>query len=99
MAEEPAREGSEAAEGSMEKSPEEILAADARAVGGVEEVGDVSTEEIADAEEADSESDAISDADAREEQIELDNDAVDTLVNDSQEVSDEGVDSDEHDRG
>ena len=98
-AEEPAEEGSEAAEGSMEKSPEEILAADARAVGGVKEVGELSTEDIADAEEEDSESDAFSDADAREEKIELDNDAVDTLVNDSQEVSDEGVDSDENDRG
>jgi N utilization substance protein A len=98
-AEEPAVEGSEAAEGSMEKSPEEILAADAKAVGRVREVGDVSTEDIADAEEVDSESDAFSDADAREEKIELDNDAVDTLVNDSQEVSDEGVDSDENDRG
>jgi N utilization substance protein A len=98
-ADEPAAEGSEAAEGSMEKSPEEILAADAAAVGEVEEVGDVSTEDIADAEEVDSESDAFSDADAREEKIELDNDAVDTLVDESQDVSDEGIDSNEHDRG
>jgi N utilization substance protein A len=87
------------AEGSMEKTPEEILAADADAVGEVEEVRGVSAEEIADAEETDSASDAYSDADAREEAIELDNDAVDSLVNESQEVSDEGVDSDEHDRG
>jgi len=83
----------------MEKTPEEILAADADAVGEVEEVRGVSAEEIADAEETDSASDAYSDADAREEAIELDNDAVDSLVNESQEVSDEGVDSDEHDRG
>ena len=34
----------------------------------------------------------MSDADAREEKIELGNDAVDSLVNDSQEVSDEGID-------
>ena len=98
-AEEPAAEGSEAAEGSMEKSPEEILAADASAVGGVEEVRHVSAEEIAEAEEADSESDAFTDADAREEKIESDNDAVDTLVDESQDVSDEGIDTDGHDRG
>ena len=47
----------------------------------------------------DSESDALSDADAREETIELENDAVDRLVNESQEVSDEGVDTDEQERG
>jgi N utilization substance protein A len=29
----------------------------------------------------------------------MENDAVDSLVNESQEVSDEGVDGDEHDRG
>ena len=97
-ADEPAVEGSEAAEGSMEKSPEEILAADAKAVGGVEEVRDLSSEDIADAEEAGSASDAFSDADAREEGIELDNDAVDELVNESQDVSDEGID-DGNDRG
>jgi N utilization substance protein A len=98
-AEEPAVEGSEAAEGSMEKTPEEILAADAGAVGEVEEIDEVSAEDIADAEEAESESDAVSDADAREEKIELENDAVDTLVDESQDVSDEGVDTDGHDRG
>src|SRR5664280_2108497 len=37
-------------EGSMEKTPEEILAADASSVGKVKEVRDVSTEEIAEAE-------------------------------------------------
>jgi transcription termination/antitermination protein NusA len=88
-----------AEEGSGAKTPEEILAAEASAVGRVEEVGDESTEDIADAEEAGSESDAFSDADAREEKIELENDAVDTLVDESQDVSDEGIDSDEHDRG
>jgi len=98
-AEEPAVEGSEAAEGSMAKSPEEILEADAKAVGEVEEVRDLSTEDIADAEEAASDSDSYSDADAREEAIELDNDAVDELVNESQEVSDEGIDNDGNDRG
>jgi N utilization substance protein A len=86
-------------ESSMEKTPEEILAADAKAVGEVEEVTGLSAEEIADAEEAGSASDAFSDADAREEAIELDNDAVDSLVNESQEVSDEGIDGDGNDRG
>ncbi len=52
-----------------------------------------------DAEEAESESDANSDADAREEKIELENDAVDTLVDESQEVSDEGIDTDGSGRG
>jgi len=83
----------------MAKSPEAILAADAGSVGEVEEVRGLSTEEIADAEEADSASDAFSDADAREEAIELENDAVDSLVNESQEVSDEGIDNDGNDRG
>jgi N utilization substance protein A len=102
-AEEPAGDGDSAAvtegEGSMAKTPEEILAADAGAVGEVEEVRDLSAEDIADAEETDSASDAFSDADVREEQIELDNDAVDSLVNESQEISDEGIDTDGHDRG
>jgi N utilization substance protein A len=86
-------------EGSVPKTPEEILAADASEVGGVEEAGNLSTEDIAAAEEADSASDAFSDADAREEKIELENDAVDSLVNESQEISDEGIDTDGHDRG
>jgi N utilization substance protein A len=80
---------------SEEKTPEEILASEASAAGSVSEEKDVSAEAIADAEEADSESDALSDADAREEKIELENDAVDSLVNESQEVSDEGVDENE----
>ena len=49
-------------------------------------------------EDAESDIDAFSEADAREERIELDNDTVDSLVNDSQEVSDEGID-DGNDRG
>jgi N utilization substance protein A len=84
---------------SLTKSPEELLVADAREAGVVEEIHGVSTEEIVDAEEASSESDADSDADAREEAIELDNDAVDSLVNESQEVSDEGIDEDGSSRG
>ena len=84
---------------SEEKTPEEILAAEASAVGEVAEVHDVSPEAIVETEEADSSSDALSDADAREEKIELENDAVDTLVDESQDVSDEGVDENEHERG
>jgi N utilization substance protein A len=84
--------------GSIEKTPEAILAAEAGS-GTAEEVSDLSTEDIADAEDVGSEIDAYSDADAREEKIELDNDSVDSLVNESQEVSDEGIDSDGSDRG
>jgi N utilization substance protein A len=83
---------------SLEKTPEEILAAEAGEAGKAAEVRDVSAEDLADAEDEDSDSDALSAADAREEKIEMDNDAVDSLVNESQEVSDEGVD-DGHDRG
>jgi N utilization substance protein A len=82
----------------MEETPEAILASEAGS-GTAEEVENLSTEDIVDAEEANSDNDALSDADAREEQIELDNDSVDTLVDESQEVSDEGIDNDGHDRG
>jgi len=90
-------EAAEPQEGTMEKTPEAILAEEA-GVGTAEEVSNLSTEDIADGEEVDSASDAFSDADAREEQIELDNDTVDSLVNESQENSDEGID-DGNDRG
>src|ERR1700748_2050739 len=75
-------------EDSMEKTPEEILAAEA-GVGTAREVNNLSAEDIADTEEAESASDAFSENDAREEQIELDNDTVDTLVDEAQEHSDE----------
>jgi transcription termination/antitermination protein NusA len=91
------RESAEPQEGSMEKTPEAILAEEA-GIGTAEEVSNLSAEDIADSEEIDSVSDAFSDADAREEQIELDNDSVDSLVNESQENSDEGID-DGNDRG
>jgi N utilization substance protein A len=91
-AEKTALEGAE--ESSLDKTPEEILAAEA-GLGKALEVRDVSTEAIAAAEDEDSESDALSDADAREERIELENDTVDTLVDESQEVSSEGIDEDE----
>ena len=81
----------------MEKTPEAILAEEA-GIGRAKEVNDISTEDIAEREDETSGIDAFSEADAREERIELDNDTVDTLVNDSQEVSDEGID-DGNDRG
>jgi N utilization substance protein A len=90
-AEKAALEGSE--ETSLDKTPEAILLAEL-GVGKAQEVGDVSTEDIAEAEEAGSESDALSDADAREERIELENDIVDSLVDEAQEVSSEGIDGD-----
>jgi len=82
---------------SMEKTPEAILAEEA-GVGNAKEINTFSTEDIANLEESESTTDAYTEADAREERIELNNDTVDTLVNDSQEVSDEGVD-DGNDRG
>ena len=81
----------------MDRTPEAILA-EAAGTGHAEEVHNLSTEDIVDAEDSISASDAFSDADAREERIELDNDAVDTLVDEAQEVSDEGID-DGNDRG
>ncbi len=76
----------------MSNTPEEIIAAEGAESGSVEEINDVSTEDIAAAEDALSYSDANDDADAREEAIELDNETVDDLVNESQEVSNEGID-------
>jgi N utilization substance protein A len=81
----------------MEKGPEAILA-EAVGAGRAEEVRNLSAEDLAAAEDVASSSDAYTDADAREEQIELDNDAVDTLVDESQEVSREGIDEMEEDR-
>src|ERR1700738_3731753 len=82
---------------SMEKTPEAILAEEA-GIGRAKEINTLSTEDIANREEAESTSDAFSENDAREERIEQNNDAVDRLGNDSQEVSDEGID-DGNERG
>src|SRR5580692_634202 len=84
-------------ESSMDKTPEAILAESA-GTGRAKEVNNLSTEEIAQFEDANSGIDAFSENDAREERIELDNDTVDTLVNDSQEFSDEGISNEGHDR-
>ena len=78
------------------KTPEALLAEQADLSAAPSEVKDLSSEEIAEIE--DSATDAFSDADAREERIELDNDAIDELANQSQEVSEEGIDEG-HDRG
>ncbi len=91
---------------SMSKTPEEIIAHERATLDPLEtpeEVDDVSTEDIADEEDLESNFDGFSDADNRESQIELDNDSIDELVNDSQEMSDETADiaetTDGHDRG
>jgi N utilization substance protein A len=76
----------------MTETPEEILASEAPNGGSAEEEREFSTEDIADAEEVNSESDANDDSDAREEAIEQDNDTVDSLVDQAQEVSEEGID-------
>ncbi|WP_213804898.1 transcription termination factor NusA [Granulicella sp. dw_53] len=96
--------GETASEGAVEggdtvaKTPEGLLAEQA-GIGEAEEVSEVSTEDIEAAEDIDSDSDGFSDADTREEQIELNNDAVDELVEQAQDTADEGPDTDDHDRG
>jgi N utilization substance protein A len=85
-------------EHSMTLTPEEILAREAADAGSAEEIETLSTEDIAAAEDALSASDANDAADAREEAIELDNDTVDTLVDEAQEYSNEGIDDGVDDR-
>jgi N utilization substance protein A len=97
-------EAGKGSEGVMEKnsgtkSPEAILAAQAAEAGGVEEADELSAEDLAALEESRSSMDGFSDNDNREAEIEMDNDTVDTLVAESQEVSDEGIHTDGHDRG
>jgi N utilization substance protein A len=84
---------------SMTKTPEEILAEQAADGGTAEEVNELSAEDIAEAEDESSDIDANDDNDAREAGIELDNDTVDELVDQAQEVSDEGIDDVKRDRG
>ncbi len=84
---------------SVDRTPEELLAADAAEFGEAQELNGVSVDDLAEAEDRDSMSDANDDADAREEQIENDNETIDQLVDQAQEVSDEGIESDGHDRG
>jgi len=76
---------------SMTHTPEEILASHA-GEGPLEEIDSISSEDIADEEDRESLSDANDDSDAREERIEQDNDTIDTLVDEAQENSNEGID-------
>ena len=80
---------------SMTKTPEEIIAEEAAEAGEAEEVDEVSAEDIADAESEASEVDANDENDAREAGIEIENDSVYELVEQAQEVSDEGIDDGE----
>jgi N utilization substance protein A len=83
----------------MTNSPEEILAGQAADAGSAEEISEFSTEDIAAVEDELSSSDANDANDAREADIELENDTVDELVEQAQEVSDDGIDNSGHDRG
>jgi len=82
----------------LSRTPEELLAEDAAEFGEAQELN-VSADDLIAAENEASLSDANDEADAREERIELDNDTVDTLVAETQEISDDGIDTDGHDRG
>jgi N utilization substance protein A len=83
---------------SMTSTPEQILAQQAGDAGLAREVSDFSTEDIAAAEDQMSEVDANDANDAREADIEMENEIVDQLVNQTQEVSEEGPDEGEHTR-
>ncbi len=93
-----ADQGIPAEDTSVDRTPEDLLAEDAAEFGEAQQLNSISTEELAAAEDRASLSDANDEADAREEQIETDNDTVDTLVADSQEISDEGIDDAGHQR-
>jgi transcription termination/antitermination protein NusA len=74
----------------MDKGIEAIIAREA-GYGRVGNDGERSEDELVEEEEF--RSDAYSDADAREEMIESQNDSIDALVNDSQDASTEGIDN------
>jgi N utilization substance protein A len=71
----------------MDKDIEAIIAREA-GIGGLDDKD--TTDDLIESEEF--ESDAYTEADVREEMIELQNDTIDTLVNDSQDASTEGID-------
>ncbi|MGC9199398.1 MAG: transcription termination factor NusA [Acidobacteriaceae bacterium] len=75
---------------SSNRTPEQILAEQAADAGSAQEVSEFSTEDLAVTEDKMSEIDANDANDAREARIELENDTVDQLVDQAQEVSDEG---------
>lgn len=73
----------------MDKAIEAIIARE----GSYRKAGEGFTEdEFIDRENEESLSDAYTEADAREERIEMENDTIDTLVDGSQDVSIEGID-------
>jgi N utilization substance protein A len=73
----------------MDKAIEAIIAHEA----GYGEAEEGFTEdELVERESEESGSDAYTDADEREERIENENDTIDTLVDESQDVSSEGID-------
>lgn len=73
----------------MDKTIERIIAHEA----GYGEAEDGFMEdELIEQEDEQSRSDAYTDADGREERIEGENDVIDTLVDESQDVSSEGID-------
>lgn len=74
----------------MDSAIEAIIAREA-GYGRVSKDGERSEDELVEEEEF--RSDAHSNADAREELIESQNDSIDTLVNDSQDASTEGIDN------
>jgi N utilization substance protein A len=73
----------------MDRELEAIIA---REAGDGVERGSLEDEEI-EREDIESRSDAYSDADRRGEEIEQENDTLDTLVDESQDVSSEGIDN------
>jgi N utilization substance protein A len=73
----------------MDKTIEAIIAGEN---GEGEAREDFSEDEFIEDENEESSSDAYTDADAREELIEMQNDTIDTLVDESQDVSSEGID-------
>jgi N utilization substance protein A len=78
----------------MDREIEAIIAQEA----GLKRQTANSMEESIEIVDEDRESDAYTEADEREEQMELMNDIIDTLVDESQDVSTEGIDNDGWDR-
>jgi N utilization substance protein A len=73
----------------MDKAIEAIIAQEAGDVGAED---GFTEDELIEREDEESQSDAYTDADEREERIEMENDVIDTLVDESQDVSREGID-------
>jgi len=79
-------------EGGVELMDKKIEAIIARENGEGEAQENFAEDEFIEEENEESSSDAYTDADAREELIEMRNDSIDTLVDESQDVSSEGID-------